>query len=255
MPSVWDIHDEVYEFAPEKPQGDPWKTILEPLMEKDQVQCSSWKEEVQNLLIFAGLFSAVVTAFIIEAYKLLQPPSPPDPSTSLLFIRMLSDHLNVTAASAPAAPFSPTPSSIRINIFWFLSLMLSLATVLIGIISLQWLREYQSYPSLTPRETLALFNMRSEAFERWHVKRIFSSLPLLLQAALVLFFGGIVDFLSQLQKEVAIPVTVVIGMTLLFLVLTTVLPAFQSSMLYVWACFFKNLSKPSQCPYKSPQSW
>jgi len=98
--------------------------------------------------------------------------------------------------------------------------------------------------------------MRSDGFKQWHVGTIFTALPLLLQAALVLFFGGTIDFLLDLDKEVATPVTVVIGLALLFLIATTMLPSLQSFVLYVSLMFFRRPSlPPSQCPYKSPQSW
>lgn len=158
-----------------------------------------------------------------------------------------------TSVSNPS--FSPTSSAIRVNIFWFTSLILSLATVLVGIISLQWLREYQSYPNFSPKETISLFHMRSDGFDRWYVKGIFTSLPLLLQAALVLFFGGMMDFLLRLVKEVAIPVIVVIGLTLFFLVATTILPTLQGFYLYLPFLSSRHIPRePSQCPYKSPQS-
>ncbi|KAF9552343.1 hypothetical protein CPC08DRAFT_674224, partial [Agrocybe pediades] len=98
--------------------------------------------------------------------------------------------------------------------------------------------------------------MRSDGFKQWHVGTIFATLPLLLQAALVLFFGGTIDFLLSLDKEVAIPVAVVIGLALFFLIATTMLPSLQSLMLYASLVFFRRPAlPPSQCPYKSPQSW
>ncbi|KDR71745.1 hypothetical protein GALMADRAFT_253491 [Galerina marginata CBS 339.88] len=151
--------------------------------------------------------------------------------------------------------FTPTHSSIRVNAFWFLSLVLSLTTVLVGIVTLQWLREYQSYPGLSPRDTRAVFRMRSEGMERWYVWRIFTILPLLLQAALILFFGGIIDFLLALESKVAIPVAIVIGSALLFLAATTALPTLQGLFLYLPFLFVRDLSEPpTQCPYKSPQA-
>ncbi|KIM42501.1 hypothetical protein M413DRAFT_52790, partial [Hebeloma cylindrosporum] len=51
---------------------DPWQALLENLIKKDKVRCNAWKDEVQNLLLFAGLFSAVVTGLLVESYKLLQ---------------------------------------------------------------------------------------------------------------------------------------------------------------------------------------
>ncbi|PPQ90720.1 hypothetical protein CVT25_005028 [Psilocybe cyanescens] len=139
-PSVWEHHDP-YQFAPPKPDGDTWRIVLEPLIKKDKMRCEAWKDEVQNLLIFAGLFSAVATAFVIESYKSLQP----DPVENLVLV--ITSSLNSSTISVP--PFTPTASSVRVNICWFLSLVLSLTTVLVGIVSLQWLREHQSYPNLT----------------------------------------------------------------------------------------------------------
>ncbi|KAF9478481.1 hypothetical protein BDN70DRAFT_789468, partial [Pholiota conissans] len=62
---------------------DPWEILLKHELEADKIRCDAWKDEVQNLLIFAGLFSAVVTAFLIESYKLLLP-DPNDTVISLL---------------------------------------------------------------------------------------------------------------------------------------------------------------------------
>ncbi|KDR75476.1 hypothetical protein GALMADRAFT_26854, partial [Galerina marginata CBS 339.88] len=104
-----------------------------------------WKDEVQNLLIFAGLFSAVVTAFVIDSYKGLKA-DPNDKMIDLLsrIATRVENPLNTTATPPPVEiPFSPPSFVIRLNTFWFLSLVLSLSTVLLGIISLQWLREHQ----------------------------------------------------------------------------------------------------------------
>uniref|UniRef100_A0A8H8CKU6 DUF6535 domain-containing protein n=1 Tax=Psilocybe cubensis TaxID=181762 RepID=A0A8H8CKU6_PSICU len=263
LPSkLWDIKD-TFKYAPPKPEGDAWALLLDPLIKKDRVQCDAWKDEVQNLLIFAGLFSAVVTTFIAESYKNLQA-DPNDTIVGLLSqIASQTDRsLNTTTVKwEPANSFVPTSSSIRVNVFWFISLVLSLATVVIGIVSLQWLREHQAYESdLSSREKYALYNMRADGIKKWHVDKIFTSLPLLLQSALVLFLGGIIDFLHAIGYwAVTIPVAVVISFILLFLIATTLLPCLQVLSLYVYfprrnGTVPKFVAPPSQCPYKSPQS-
>ncbi|KAF4618838.1 hypothetical protein D9613_009698 [Agrocybe pediades] len=254
------VDEHGFMFAPKKPEGDLWEVALEPFMKREREQCDAWKEEVQNLLIFAGLFSAVVTAFVIESYKSLQV-DPQDTMVSLLS-NILVRLENGTATATPTpnlpsgqVPFVPDKSAERINSFWFISLVLSLATALIGIISLQWLREYQSYANFNSEETFALFNMRKDGFERWHVPKVFAALPLLLQGALVLFLAGMVDFSLALGIKVGIPVTVAIALTLAFLLLTTILPTFQG-LLYLFR--LPRTKSPQhlvpQCPYKSPQS-
>lgn len=139
------------------------------------------------------------------------------------------------------------------NIFWFLSLILSLVTVLIGTIALQWLREHQSYSAFSSKETLAVLHMRSEALERWYVPHMFTALPLLLQAALVLFFVGLIDFSLPLGKELTVTVSVIVGLTLIFLAATTIIPTFQGFVFY-FPKIYPRQAIPIPCPYKSPQS-
>ncbi|KIM43427.1 hypothetical protein M413DRAFT_68915, partial [Hebeloma cylindrosporum] len=140
-PEQWS-YKEPHRYPIPRSNEDPWETLLEPLLAKDRVQCEAWKDEVQNLLIFAGLFSAVVTSFVVESSKDLRS----DPNTLLLshIATLLANGANGTNASIPLElQFSPSPSSYRINTLWFASLVLSLTTVLVGIVSLQWIREHQ----------------------------------------------------------------------------------------------------------------
>lgn len=199
----------------------------------------------------------MVTAFVIESYKFLQP-DPNDVIISLL--SEISNGLN-TASSSNSSPRSPistgtsfvqTPSSVRINVFWFISLILSLTTVLVGTISLQWLREHQSYPRLSPKESLAILHMRTESLKAWYVPQIFSALPLLLQGALVLFLAGLVDFTLLLGTKLAAPIACIIGLILLFLAATTALPALQH--LFLMSGLFSSDAVPTPCAFKSPQS-
>ena len=181
----------------------------------------------------AGLFSAVVTAFIIESYKALKQ----DPSEILLsrILAQLEGRANGTDIPTPSK-FTPTPTEIRVNILWFLSLIFSLTTVLIGIISLQWLREYlRPYIDLEPQIAFSLHHLNVESLDRWYLPQIFTVLPLLLQLALVLFLGGILDFLWSLNSTVAIPIAVAVGLSLSFLLWTTVLPTMQALLLFFLA--------------------
>ncbi|KAF8910511.1 hypothetical protein CPB84DRAFT_1222866 [Gymnopilus junonius] len=238
--------------------GDPWQKLLKPLLERDRAQCESWKDEVHNLLIFAGLFSSVLTSFVLVSYSSLQPDQNKVIINILAHIAARLDNpLNNTLLSG-AEPVVPAmledaipSSSTRINIFWFTSLVLSLTAALIGIISLQWLEEHQHYQStLSSRQKFALFNMRLEGLKAWHLPEIFSALPLLLQLALTLFFVGLIDFLFHSSSAVAIPVVAFIGIPFTFVILTTVIPALQT----FGFCLPLPGKVPQQAPYKSTQS-
>lgn len=213
----------------------------------------------------AGLFSAVVTAFVVESYHNLQP----DPNDDvILLLSRISDNIissgvgmNQTSSTVnlPSASFSPSPSAVRVNITWFTSLIFSLASVLVSIVALQWLRSHQTYFGLSPRDTLAVLNMRSESLQKWQVTTIIMSLPVLLEISLLLFFAGMIDFLISLgNTPVVIAVATTIGFSMCFLLVTTTLPTVQTISLRFSALHpHGSLGKkqpPSQCPYKSPQS-
>ena len=132
--------------------------------------------------------------------------------------------------------------------------MLSLTTALIGIIAAQWLREHLSYPEyLTPEQMFALLNMKISMLKKWHVRSVISSLSVLLQISLLLFFAGLIQFLLSLEvNAVTIPVTIFVILSTLFPIVTTVLPALH---VYAWQ---KKITieedVPVPCPYKSPQA-
>ncbi|PFH45531.1 hypothetical protein AMATHDRAFT_158934, partial [Amanita thiersii Skay4041] len=138
--------------------------------------------------------------------------------------------------------------AVWVNIFWFSSLSLSLSAAIIGILCLQWLREYQRKVELPAKEAFALQYMRYEGLVQWRVPAIIASLPLLLQTSLVLFFLGLLDLLWNLNHVVAIVITVISGFILLFLLATSFLPTLQ---------FLSHRSRRlriPQCPFKSLQS-
>jgi len=206
----------------------------------------------------ASLFSAVVTAFIIESYKGLKQDLG-DVANDLL-LRILAQLEGNTNGTTPTQSltlptFTPSASAVRVNILWFLSLIFSLATVLIGIIALQWLREHlRPQADLEPQIAFSLHHLNVESLDRWYLPQIFTALPLLLQIGLVLFLAGILDFLRSLNQIVAIPVAIAVGFSLFFLLWTTISPTMQALFLLLprwpWA------TRPrSPCPYRSPQSW
>ncbi|KAF9264389.1 hypothetical protein L218DRAFT_1076597 [Marasmius fiardii PR-910] len=245
-----------YRFSPPK-KRDPWEECIKLVEKHDDETCRGWKEHIDTLLVFAGLFSAAVTAFIIESYRQLQE----DPNeASLRILIQISQQLSGSSGVPPVSniisgnngQFIPTSSAIRINTCWFLSLTLSLSTALFGILCKQWLHEYQrDVPTASHKDSLGLRHMRFEGFHKWGVPIVLSVLPILLQISLVLFFVGLLDLLWSLHRTPAIVTTIAVGSSILILILTTVLPAY-----YVLTWNFRSSSDSVYlCPFKSPQSW
>ncbi|KAJ7278796.1 hypothetical protein C8J57DRAFT_1059700, partial [Mycena rebaudengoi] len=100
----------------------------------DKALVESWKSDMGGMLIFAGLFSASLTAFLIESYKTLSPDSG---DTTVLLLSQISLQLAASAngsafSMAPTTPFTPPTTSLVCNALWFISLGLSLSSALIA---------------------------------------------------------------------------------------------------------------------------
>ncbi|KAG7100078.1 hypothetical protein E1B28_001861 [Marasmius oreades] len=254
--------------ASEKPTlQQSWDIIMKTVENLDQDLVKGYKEDIDTLLVFAGLFSAVVTAFTIESYQWLQE-DPQD--TTVVLLRQIAQQMGgqSTSASQPIN-FIPSSSAVRINTFWFLSLILALVDALFSLLCKQWIREHQrQINTRTPGQALALHWLRNQSFERWHVPTILASLPILLEIALFLFFAGLLELLwTQHLIPFAFALGIV-GLAVSFYLVTTILPGLsviqQVLQLHPFIPYHRNVfpdmifSLPPIhfiCPYKSPQSW
>lgn len=226
-----------------------WQKCSELAEKYDKGICDAYREQIDTLLVFAGLFSAVVTSFAAESYHWLHNDSG---DVSVQLLAQIASMLNGTGPPAPAPATSALSNAVavRINTYWFLSLILALSAALVGILAKQWIREYDRDVGRTHPESLGVRQMKFDGLEAWKVNEIVSSVPLLLQFALGLFFLGIVELLWQLHPAVAVPVTTVVILALVFYVVTTILPTVHLANWYRTPG-----SRASQCPYKSPHAW
>ncbi|KAK7678687.1 hypothetical protein QCA50_018269 [Cerrena zonata] len=239
--SSWDSVDKHKETG-SLSSGKGWHTLSKIMSEHDEAKIRDCKEDMDTLLVFAGLFSAVLTAFNIESYKTLQS----DPSdTTVALLLQISQQLNsftVTGNSINSSiPFSlpPTtsgaPASVRINVLWFSALVCSLATASLAILVKQWLQEYMAQDNIAPRSRTRIRFWRWVGLTKWNVFEIAAFLPILLQISLCLFFVGLCVLLLSLDPVVGWIVT---------------------SLIIVWLSVYLSMTfapiVSSKCPYKTP---
>jgi hypothetical protein len=198
------------------------------------------------LLKKTGLFAATVAAFIIESYKRLSSDSGAATVTLLNQIsQQLSSLSNGTQDSSPPPPlysdssFRPAQSAIRINILWFLSLVLSLICALAATLMQQWSRRYRQ---LAQAETTLYKRARTRAYlfegvQSFGLSRAVEAVPALLHVAVFLFFAGLIDFLFSIDSTVG---RVILGVMCSF------------SAIYIFLTFLPNV-RPN-CPYQTPFS-
>jgi hypothetical protein len=198
---------------------------------------------------------AIVTAFTIESYKLLQENKEDTVSNLLVeVVRLLNDTSTQGQAQLPKR-FTPDHRNIVVNQLWFLSIILSLVAVLIGTFCLQWISAFLRGTDLrdkstSPTEVIGMRHLRFQGFVGWGVHHAPEVLLLIVQLSIALFTSGLVYFLWNVNPIAAIPALVVAGITGALLYLANLIPFLQP---LVGVFFPKILTR--QCPYKSPTSW
>lgn len=221
------------------PDARVWTVYKDHATTNDAMRLDGWNKTLDILLIFAGLFSAVVTTFIGESYQQLQPDWE-EYTGRLVFAVLEAQHtpgqfaLPNMRGMAPSS-FSAPCIARWINALWVLSLILSLGVALLAILAKQWLVQYDARITSSggsPRDWALRHAFYVEGFETWRIGTIIEMLPLLLHLALVLFLAGLVLFFWTLDAGVA-------GLVLL---LTAALLAFYLSTISLSLWF-------PACPY------
>ena len=185
----------------------------------------------------AGLFATVLTAFLAGSTGWLQQDY--TQATAQLLVQISAQLAGGSQTGIAQMPmFEAATVDIGINILWFLSLVLSLASALFGMIVKRWLREYPAWQTEPLQEAICLRQVRYKAFLQWKVPLIVALLPGLLEVALVLFMAGIVAMLWTLNSLLAAIISTVSALFLIITFSAILIPAFFH-----------------RCPYRSPAGW
>jgi Family of unknown function (DUF6535) len=134
----------------------------------------------------AGLFSAALTAFVVDSKQDLKP-SPADETVyylrqhstilSQISVQLSSIAPQVSIPSTPPPPFpafNPSASDVRVNVFWFMALAFSLLAALLAILVQQWVHDYmhvfQRYGD--PLKSARLRHYLYEGCEGWYMPMV-----------------------------------------------------------------------------------
>ncbi|PVF94129.1 hypothetical protein CPB86DRAFT_64917 [Serendipita vermifera] len=213
-----------------------WEQYMEQAKVSDEQLSKVLNSDLDSLLIFAGLFSAILSAFLIEVRKGLQEDLQEKTNNLLYILIQLQQNANDTPIAQPS-PFRPTASTLQINTFWFLSLILSLMSALGASLAKGWVMQYASTtPGVSARDACSR-HRRFIGITRWHLQMIVQSLPILLHIAFFLFSVGLIVLLRDDDMEISHLVLVLVSITAFIYIGSTLLPLF-------W----------SDCPFRTPVS-
>ncbi|KAL1711795.1 hypothetical protein EV715DRAFT_214854, partial [Schizophyllum commune] len=171
-----------------------WRVMLDEGRIEDTAMLQRFRDHLDVDLVFAGLFSAVLTTFVAQTS---QTPSDTGDTTIALLLEIIaiqrawanSPRVNgVTSFSLPPPAPSPSP---WINRCWFLSLIFSLLAAFGAVVVRQWLQEYESDITGPPKQRALVRHFRRVGLKDYKVHLIVPILPMLLHVSLLLFFVGL----------------------------------------------------------------
>ncbi|KAG8945296.1 hypothetical protein FRC04_001073 [Tulasnella sp. 424] len=213
--------------------------------EIDDDMVKGLKEQLDGLLIFAGLFAGVNSAFLALTLPLMSP-DPADDTNALLrennaILLQLASGRNDRLRSAQALPsetFSPVGKVLTVNLLFSVSLTLALISSFMAVLGRQWLVYYRKRSGGGPDRQRWEQLKRFLGAERWGLEWALDDfLPSILQIGLIIFCISLTIYLSTLHPTLSNVVGTFMCTGLTVLIIT--------ALLATWDKF---------CPFQSPLS-
>ncbi|KAJ4497631.1 hypothetical protein C8R41DRAFT_879375, partial [Lentinula lateritia] len=219
-----------------------FKVYLDETESFDDDMLRGFRETIDSLLVFAALFSAVVTSFIIATIASLQP----DYSQISAVLLMEQVQLLRAAGNSTAINAIPQPSidlqnaSVDANTLWinglFLtSLSLALVTALLSVLVKQWLQAYTSILAGNAKQRAMIRQFRYHGLVKWKVPEIIGVLPIILHMSLALFLIGLTLYISVLHSSLCWILVTITSLAFTFYFGSIFIPQFKL-----------------ECPYRIP---
>ncbi|KAL1728485.1 hypothetical protein EV714DRAFT_274599 [Schizophyllum commune] len=215
-----------------------WRVYLEESGQLDEDMLRQFRDTLDVHLIFAALFSSVVTGFVVQTSQALQ--SDYGRISAALLIELVALQRAGSPDEVPSANVnlesrSASAYDVAINSCFMVSLALSLATTLLAVLAKQWLVYYAAVPPGSARDRALIHRLRYKALKKWKVSEIVGIVPSALNVSLVAFLIGLVLFAYDLHWYIFADILLITLVTLVLYVYSHILPVLH------W-----------ECPYRTP---
>lgn len=181
-----------------------WDIYNSEAKKVDNELVKDWTSSLNSLLVFAAIFSAILTAFIIESKKLLER----DQTEAMvdILVHYVNSRANGTLRPYEEDDFSPPSSAVLVNCLLFGSLSASLVAALASVVALQWVAEFDAATSRggsSPWDRANRRQFRFDGVRSWRMGGIIAALPQLMYFSVALFFAGMIAWMLFLHSIVA----------------------------------------------------
>ncbi|CCO34115.1 hypothetical protein BN14_08207 [Rhizoctonia solani AG-1 IB] len=208
-----------------------WKVYVKEADRWDAELVDGWNKQALSY-IFAALFSAVSTTFLIESSGMLKQ-DPNDVSAAALIVISHAlvalagnSSVDLSTLSLPdqsAAPFMPPYNAVVVNTLWYLSLATSIATSFLAMLAKDWCHSFATGRSGHPWKQAQRRQRKWMMIEKWKMQELIVVLPSLIHLSLLLFAIGLCLYAWDLNTTTAIPVICIAGAAFLFYVWSSVI--------------------------------
>ncbi|KAG9082621.1 hypothetical protein FRC06_004920, partial [Ceratobasidium sp. 370] len=218
------------------PDAGIWQLYVDEAKEHDNELVESKNKNLDMMLLFATLFSAILTAFILDSKKLLQQDQADVMIMILLTLAQSQQRIEqgvpLVLPLVECPSFSAPLTARWVNGLWFTALALSLAAGLVAMLAKEWLTAFVASRPRPPRSYALTHQARLMGLKKWRTFHIIDLLPLVLHLSLLLFCLGLAIYLWTLDTAIAIA-DIVVGATVIFYLGTAVSAAMCDSCPFV----------------------
>ncbi|KAJ7280139.1 hypothetical protein C8J57DRAFT_1124698, partial [Mycena rebaudengoi] len=198
-----------------------WGALLRTTVtETIQPKVDRWRSGLDALLVFLGLFSAIVTAFLVESLSGLRPDEAA--RTNELLANLTDIMISLSGVNPMSlnlltpAQFQPDSTDVRLNSYWSLSLILSLSVAALAVTCRGFLNMVTLSRHAKATEKLIDIRMRWEEADKI-LGPVIEMTPQLLVIPVLLFVAGLLDnILSDVLQLVVLPIPVLATTSLSF---------------------------------------
>ncbi|KAH9989388.1 hypothetical protein BJV74DRAFT_922893, partial [Russula compacta] len=202
--------------------------------EEDNRMAERWQKDAEGIIIFNGLFSAVVATLVSISVQDLRPNSQDISAFYLGKMYQIQADPNVSrpsTSSAVAQPpaFSPPTYAVWVNTLWFLSLVISLTCAMLATSVQQWARRYLriTQPArCSPHKRARVRAFFANGVDKFRAGWAVEALPALVHLSLFIFFAGLVIYLCNINHTVFGAVVCWVGLLFAAYMCITLMPSF-----------------------------
>ncbi|KAG8965515.1 hypothetical protein FRC03_000425, partial [Tulasnella sp. 419] len=183
---------------------DFWRLYDREAGMEDELLVKGLAADLDNVLLFASIFSAIQTPFIIESYKDLQQDQSKITNDLLRLLIQTVDQSSTGISHPSEQSFVVSSRAIRVNVLFVTGLALSLTTAFIAATFKQLIYQYASRRKNDSLVTSGTDRQRRfDGLQQYHFRYVVATLPTILQIALAVFLIGLSDFIVPINQTVA----------------------------------------------------